>query len=98
MHMRMMQESLPPGMENGEEPDLGTQVLRIGGDLQEGLGHGPEQQAINQGLVLQGQGSQDMGQCEYHMVVRNWQQFGGALSQPELSSCPLALGTVPVQT
>jgi hypothetical protein len=85
-------------VENGEEPDLGTQMLRIGGDLQEGLGHRPEQQAINQGLVLQGHRSQDMGQGEHDMVVGNWQQFGGALGQPELSCCPLALGTVPVQT
>src|SRR5664279_4656933 len=98
MHMRMMQESLPPGVQNSEKPDLGAQMLGIGGDLQKGLGHRPKQQAINQSLVLQGHGSQDMGQGEYHMVVRNWQQFGGALGQPELSSCPLALGTVPVET
>jgi hypothetical protein len=39
-----------------------------------------------------------MGQGEHHMVVRNWQQFGGALGQPALPCCPLALGTVPVQT
>ena len=32
MHMGMMQESLSPGVENGEEADLGTQMLRIRGD------------------------------------------------------------------
>ena len=98
MHMGMMQESLAPGVQNREKSDLSAQVFGIGGDLEESLSRGPKQQAVKQSLILQGQGSQDMGQGEYHMVVRNWQQFGGALGQPELSSCPLALGTVPVET
>ena len=42
MHMGMMQESLSPSVQNSEKSDLGAEVLGIGGDLEEGLGHGPK--------------------------------------------------------
>ena len=34
MHMGMMKESLAPGVQNGEKPDFGAEVLGIGGDLE----------------------------------------------------------------
>ena len=42
MHMGMMQESLAPGVQNRQKPDLGAEMFGIGGDLEEGLGHGPK--------------------------------------------------------
>mgnify|MGYP003287174178 CR=1 FL=1 len=35
-----MLEVLPPGVEDGQEADLGPQVLGVGGDLLQGLGAG----------------------------------------------------------
>ena len=47
-------EVLPPGVQDGQEADLGPEVLRVGGDLLQGLGGGPEQQAVDHPRVLQG--------------------------------------------
>ena len=52
MHMRMVLEVLAPGVEDGQEPDLGPEVLGIGGDLPQGFGGGSEQKAVDLPLVL----------------------------------------------
>ena len=54
MEMGMSEQRLPPGVQNREKSDLGAEVFGIGGDLQEGLGGSPKQQAVNQSLILQG--------------------------------------------
>ena len=43
MNVRMEQQVLSPGMQNGEEADVGAKMLGIGGDFDEGLGHRSEQ-------------------------------------------------------
>ena len=43
VNMRMMLQSLIPGMEHAEEADLGSQVTGIAGDLQQSFGAGVEQ-------------------------------------------------------
>ncbi len=45
MNVRMMLEFLVPGVQDAEESDLGTEVLRIAGDLDQRLGTGPERWA-----------------------------------------------------
>ena len=47
-----MDERLAPGVQHGEETDLGAEVARVGGDGAQRLGDGPEEQAIDDGLVL----------------------------------------------
>ena len=54
-------------------------MFGISRDLKEGLGGGAKQQAVNENLILQGQGSQKVGQSEDDMKVGDGQQFGGAL-------------------
>ena len=56
MQMRMMKQVLAPGVQHGEEADLGAQVLGIGGDGAQGLGGGAEEQAVDERLVLIGDG------------------------------------------
>ena len=56
--MRMMLQPLVPGMEHAEEADLGSEVARIAGDLQQGGGAGVEQQVIDHELVLQSKRSE----------------------------------------
>ena len=43
MNMRVMLQSLVPGMEHAEEADLRAKVTRIAGDLQQGFGAGVKQ-------------------------------------------------------
>ena len=62
-------------MQNAEEADLGAKMLRIGGDLEEGLGHSSEQQVVQFGFVLQDERVQFMRQGEHHMEVARRQQF-----------------------
>ena len=77
--MRVLEESLAPGMQNRQEADVGAQVFGIGSNLEESVGGGPKQQAVNQNLILEGEGSQNVGQSEDDMIVGDGQQFGRAL-------------------
>jgi hypothetical protein len=45
MQMRMVLEILAPSMQHRQETDGGTKVLRISGNLQQGLRSGPKQEA-----------------------------------------------------
>ena len=47
-----MVEVLAPGVQDGQEADLGPEVLGIGGDLLQGLGGGAEQEAVDLSRVL----------------------------------------------
>jgi hypothetical protein len=57
VHMRMMLQSLVPGMEHAEEADLRAEVTRIAGNLQQSGSTGVKQQVIDQPFVLQREGS-----------------------------------------
>ena len=46
MHVRMADEGLPPRMEDAQEADRGTQVSRVGGDLEERGGARAKQELI----------------------------------------------------
>jgi hypothetical protein len=48
----MMKQILTPGVENREETDFGAEMLGIGSNGLEGLGGGPEKNAIDDPLVL----------------------------------------------
>ena len=53
----MSEKSLAPSVKHCHKADVGAQVFGISRDLEQGLGRGPKQQAVNQKLILQGQGS-----------------------------------------
>ena len=50
----MMDERLAPGVEDGEEADLDAEVAWVGSDRAERLGDGPEEETVDDGLVLGG--------------------------------------------
>jgi hypothetical protein len=54
MQVGMSEKSLAPSVENCHKTDVGAQVFGISRDLEEGLGGGAKQQAVNQSLILQG--------------------------------------------
>src|SRR6266581_3684811 len=51
--MGMKLEFLVPGMEHAEEADLGSEMSGIARDLPQGFGAGPEQQTVDDLLVLE---------------------------------------------
>lgn len=46
MDMGVVLQVLPPTVEHGQKPDLGAQVLGIGGDPAEGCGRGAKQNMV----------------------------------------------------
>ena len=83
MDVGMEQQVLSPRVQDGEEPDLGSQVFGIRRDLQEGFGDRAEQQVVEFGFVLQDQRVQFMRQSEDHMEIACRQEF---LSLPPQSN------------
>ena len=54
VHVRMMGERRAPGVQHGGEADPRAQMLRVGGDGGQRLGGGPEQEVVDDALVLEG--------------------------------------------
>ena len=85
-------------MQDAEEPNLGAEMFGIGGDLEQSLGAGAKQKAIDFTLVLQRQRSQLMRQCEDNMDVRHGQKVPATRVEPAVAGVGLALRTMPVST
>ena len=75
MHVRMMHQVLAPGVKHHQTANLRSQVLRIGGNLQQRLGRRTKQDAVDHTFVLQCQRSQLVRQREDHVEVRYGKQF-----------------------
>jgi hypothetical protein len=82
MQMGMMEQSLPPGVEYGEEADLGAQMLGIGSDGGQGLGSGSEQNAVDEIFVLVSDGSDLFGNREDDMKIVRLKDFGCSVLNP----------------
>ena len=95
-----------PGVEDGGEPDAGAEVFGVvglqptgltrGGDGDQGLGGGFEQQVIDDRLVLMGDIGDQSRQGEDDMEIRHEQEIGLAVGQPFLGSRGLALWAMPI--
>ena len=96
MDVRVVIEALSPGVQDSGEADVGAEVLWIGGDRRERLSRGREQQSIDLGLVLVGDGTDLRRQSEHDVEVRHRQQLGLARLKPGLRRPPLALRAVPI--
>src|SRR5215207_5142728 len=55
--VRMMGERLPPGVKNHDGADLGAEATRVRGEHRQSLCGGLEQDGVDGGLVLEGDGS-----------------------------------------
>ena len=62
--VRMVLEFLIPGMEDTEKADFGAEMFGIGGNFDQGFGAAAEQQTVDDGLILKGQGCQLVGHGE----------------------------------
>ncbi|MGY4286903.1 hypothetical protein ACVWXO_006123 [Bradyrhizobium sp. LM2.7] len=96
VHVRVMGERRAPGVQHGGDADAGAEVLRIGGDRQQGLGRDLEQEIVDHRLVLVGDVGDGRRQREHDVIVRHRQQLGLAVGEPVLCGGALALRAMPV--
>ena len=90
----MVGQSRAPGVQHGGQADARAQMLGIGGDGDEGLGGGPEQEVVDGGLVLEPDRADRRRQGEDDVIVGNLQKLGLALGQPLSGRRPLTFGAV----
>jgi len=87
----------PPGVQERDEADLGTQVFRISGDRAQDLGAGAKQDVVKRFLILVGKRRDRFGQSKDHMEVLDLgEQFGLAVFKPLGAGKRLTLGTMPI--
>ena len=72
----------PPGVQDRDEADLGTQVLGIGGDRAQGLSRRLEQHVVQQRLVLVGDGLDRLRHGEHDVEILDRQKIGATILQP----------------
>jgi len=94
--VRMMGERRAPGVQHGGEADARAQMFGIGGDGDEGLGGGPEQEVVDGGLVLERDRADRGRQGEDDVIVGDWQKLHLALFEPLPRRRALALRAVAV--
>lgn len=91
-----MQQVLPPGVENGEEADLGAEMFGIAGYRKQGLGGGAKENAVDFTWVVESDLGDGFGDGEDNVEVFDGEQLGFAGFQPAGSFRILALRAVPV--
>jgi len=82
MQMRVMLQILAPGMQNGDEADLGTQVPGIDSDGAQSFGGGVKQDVVDGGLVLVRDRGDLLGQREDNVEIADGKEVGPAIFQP----------------
>ena len=93
-----MAKRLPPSVEHRGYPDLGAEVLGIGGDRAQGVDRRLEQEVVDHRLVVEGDRGDRPGQGEDHVEVGHRQQLGVAVGEPLGARQALTLRAVPVAT
>jgi hypothetical protein len=73
-------------------------MLGIDGNLQKGFGAGPEQQVVEELLVLQQEWRELVGQGKDHVEVADREQFFLTSREPAMTGCDLTLWAVPIAT
>jgi hypothetical protein len=83
-------------VQDGGDADVGTEVLAIGGNGDEGLGRSFKQQSVDLGLVLVGHRADRGRKLEYQVHIGHGQKLGFARRKPCHRGRPLAFWAVPV--
>src|SRR6266481_125043 len=94
--MRMMEQILSPGVQDGEKADLCPQMFGIGSDGGQGLGRGSEQNAVDEIFVLVSNGRDLFGEREDDMKIVRRENLRFAVFDPLRTRQRLALGAMPV--
>jgi hypothetical protein len=77
-----------PGMEHGGQSDPGAKMLGVGSDGDERPGRHPEQQVVDDRLVLPGDGGDRPRQAKHDVEVGNRQQLRFPIGEPRSGECP----------
>ena len=93
-----MDERLPPRVQDGDKADLGAQMPGVGRDGLERLRHRAEQDPIDEGLVVEGDGRDRGRQGEDHVEVFAVEQVGLASLDPRGTGQALALRAMAIAT
>jgi hypothetical protein len=78
----MVQQVLPPGVQNSDKANLSTQVFGVSTNGTQRLRSGLEQDVVDHLLVLIRDGSDFLGHGKHHMEILYRQQLSLAILQP----------------
>src|SRR5215831_7201095 len=93
-----MQQILSPGVEHGEEANLRTQVLGIGGNGAQRLAHRPEQNIVGELFILMGDCRDAIGHGKDDVEILRPEKFRSTVFQPFSASQRLTLWAMPIAT
>src|SRR5262245_8536165 len=96
--MLMLVQRLPPGMEHRKKADLRAQMAWIAGHGQERLGHGLQEQGREHPRVLEGEGTEGMGEGKHHMDRGHVEEIRVAGREPGRLCSAWTRGAVPIPT
>ena len=69
MDMRVGQQFLIPGMQDSQKAEVRSQMLRVGGDGEQRLRDGAEEDVVHDGGILQGKRDEFVRQSKDHVRV-----------------------------
>ena len=78
----MVRQRLAPGVQHGDEADIGAEMLRVGSDGLEGSCGASEQRAVDYAFILQRQRREFSGQGEDDVEIGDGQQIFATILQP----------------
>jgi hypothetical protein len=96
VHVRMVGEGAGPGMPHPQDPDEPPDIMRVRGELDERLGRGLEQDAVEVLLMMADDLPQRVGHREDEVEGWDRQQFLTPLCQPGFGLVVVALGATAV--
>src|SRR5947209_5260415 len=96
MQMWVKLEGLSPTVQHGEEADVRSQMLGVGGNRLESFCRGPEENSIDHFLVLVGQGGDLCRNREHDVIVGAIQQLVLTILDPLRSRQALAFGAMAI--
>src|ERR1700693_3591966 len=92
----MMHQVLSPTMEHRKEADLSPQMLGVGRDGFQGIGGGLEENAVDNLLILVGDGGDLFWHGEHNMKILDVEKLGLTILDPLHPGQTLAFGTVSI--
>src|SRR5882724_1862326 len=98
MQMWVVQQILPPGMKDGEEADLRTEMLRVRCNGFQRFRRGAEENTVDHFLVLESDRGHFFRHGENDMKVRDVEKFGLAVFNPLSTSKGLTFWTMAITT
>ena len=96
VQVRVMQQGLRPSVQNGKEAESSSEVFRVGSDGAEAFRGCPEEDGVDDTLVLKSHRRNFIGNGKDDVIVGNGKQLGHARLEPLRLGERLALGTVAV--